>query len=118
MAQVQVAEAEAKLGAARAYLHEAHREFWDDAVQGQMIPQERKIKIQLAATHGIKAAAEAVDLVHAAAGTSGIRCEKTLERHFRDVHVITQHAFTSASRFQGIGRSMFGLASDWPFAPF
>lgn len=118
VAQAQVAEAEAKLGAARAFLHEAHREFWDDAVRGQLIPQDQKNKIQLAATHGVKAAAEAVDLVHAAAGTSGIRREKTLERHFRDVHVITQHAFTSASRFQSVGRSMFGLPSDWPFAPF
>ena len=83
-----------------------------------MLPQKQKDKIQLASTHGIQAAAEAVDLVHKAAGTSSIRREKDFERHFRDVHVITQHAFTSESRFQSVGRAMFGLPSDWPFAPF
>jgi alkylation response protein AidB-like acyl-CoA dehydrogenase len=118
VAQSQVAEAEAKLGSARAYLYEAFREFWSDAQQGHMLPQKQKDKIQLASTHGIQAAAEAVDLVYKAAGASGIRREKDFERHFRDVHVITQHAFISASRFQSIGRAMFGLPSDWPFAPF
>ena len=118
VAQAQVAQAEAKLGSARAYLYEAFREFWNDAGQGHMLPQKQKDKIQLASTHGIQAAAEAVDLVHKAAGTSSIRREKEFERHFRDVHVITQHAFTSESRFQSVGRTMFGLPSDWPFAPF
>jgi len=118
VAQSQIAEAEAKLGSARAYLYQAFDEFWDEAKQGQMLPQKQKTKVHLAATHGIQAAAEAVDLVHKAAGTSGIRREKSIERHFRDVHVITQHAFTSASRYQSVGRSMFGLPSDWPFAPF
>ena len=118
VAQSQVAEAEAKLGAARAYLYEAFQEFWSEAEQGHMLPQKQKDKILLASTHGIQAAAEAVDLVQKAAGTSGIRRERTFERHFRDVHVIAQHAFTSSSRFQSVGRSIFGLPSDWPFAPF
>ena len=118
VAQSQVAEAEAKLGAARAYLYEAFEEFWSEAEQGHMLPQKQKDKILLASTHGMQAAAEAVDLVHKAAGTSSIRREKGIERHFRDVHVVTQHAFTSAGRFQSVGRAMFGLPSDWPFAPF
>ena len=118
VAQSQIAEAEAKLGSARAYLYDAFDEFWDRAKQGQMLPQKQKDKIQLASTHGIQAAAEAVDLVQRAAGTSGIRREMGIERRFRDVHVITQHAFTSAARFQSVGRSIFGLPSDWPFAPF
>jgi hypothetical protein len=44
-------------------------------VQGAPITLERKWAMQLATTHATLAAAKAVDLVHAAAGTSAIRNE-------------------------------------------
>jgi alkylation response protein AidB-like acyl-CoA dehydrogenase len=113
--QSQVAQAEAKLGAARAYLHEALQQVWDGAVQGQTITPQQKVKVQLATTHAVVASAEAVDLVHAASGTSGIRNERRFQRHFRDVHTITQHGFISASRYESAGQLLLGLTTDWPF---
>jgi alkylation response protein AidB-like acyl-CoA dehydrogenase len=113
--QSQIAQAEAKLGAARAYLYEALQRVWDGAVQGQAITRQQKLTIQLAATHAVLAAAEAVDLVHAASGTSGIRNALRFQRHFRDVHTITQHGFISASRYESVGQLLLGLDSDWPF---
>ena len=113
--QAHIAQAEAKLEAARAYLYGVFREIWDEAVEGQVLDLERKMKVQLASTHAVMSAAEAVDLVHAAAGTSGIRKDRQFERHFRDIHVITQHAFVSPSRFESVGKLLFGLESDWPF---
>jgi alkylation response protein AidB-like acyl-CoA dehydrogenase len=115
VAQSQVAQAEALLGAARAYLYESLRDVWDGAVRGERITPTQKVKIQLAASHAVVASAQAVDLVHAAAGTSGIRNEHRLQQHFRDVHVITQHAFASASRYESMGKVLFGLPTDWPF---
>jgi alkylation response protein AidB-like acyl-CoA dehydrogenase len=113
--QSQVAQAEAKLGAARAYLYESLQQVWDGAVEGQTITGQHKIKVQLAATHAVVASAEVVDLVHAAAGTTAIRNEHRLQRHFRDVHTITQHGFISASRYESAGQLLLGLNSDWPF---
>jgi alkylation response protein AidB-like acyl-CoA dehydrogenase len=113
--QSQVAQAEAKLGAARAYLYEGLQQVWEGAVQGQTINTQQKIQLQLAATHAIVASAEVVDLVHAAAGTTGIRTEHPFERHFRDVHTITQHGYVSASRYESTGQLLLGLKSDWPF---
>jgi len=115
VAQLQVARAEALLGAARAYLHQAVSEAWDTACQGHFLTQSQKIAIQLATSHAIQSAADAVDLVHQAAGTSAIREEQPFERYFRDVHVMTQHAFGSAARFESAGKLMFGLETDWPF---
>jgi alkylation response protein AidB-like acyl-CoA dehydrogenase len=115
VAQTQAAQAEAKLGAARAYVYEALREVFENAVAGQFVGMQHKLKVELAAIHAAIAAAEAVDLVHAAAGSSGIREERSFERHFRDVHVITQHAYFSASRYESVGKLMFGLESDWGF---
>ena len=116
--QRQVAEAEATLGAGRAYLYETFQENWDAAVQGAEITLERKLTMQLATTHANLAAAKVVDLVHAAAGTSAIRNEYRFQRYFRDAHTMTQHAFSSANRYESVGALMLGVESDWPFFAF
>jgi alkylation response protein AidB-like acyl-CoA dehydrogenase len=71
--------------------------------------------MQLAATHAVLEAAEAVDLVHAVVGSSGIREEQPFSRHFRDAHVITQHGFVNASKLESVGQILLGLSPEWPF---
>ena len=71
------------------------------------------IAIQLATSHTIAGAAKAVDLVHAAAGTSAICNEYEFQQYFRNVHTITQHAFASASRYESVGARILGVESDW-----
>jgi indole-3-acetate monooxygenase len=116
--QRQVAEAEATLGAGRAYLHTTFQANWEAAVQGVEITLERKLQMQLATTHANLAAAKTVDLVHAAAGTSAIRNEYRFQQYFRDAHTMTQHAFSSASRYESVGALMLGRESDWGFFVF
>jgi alkylation response protein AidB-like acyl-CoA dehydrogenase len=113
--QRQIAEAEALVGSARAYLHETVRDAWDSVSQGEFLTQPHKIAIQLATSHAIRAAAQAVDLVQEAAGTSAIRQERPFERYFRDIHTMTQHAFGSVSRFESAGKLLFRQETDWPF---
>ena len=116
--QRQVAEAEATLGAGRAYLFETFRDNYEAAQRGEAIDQERKINMQLAATHAVVCAAKAVDLVHAAAGASAIRNQYQFQRWFRDVHTMTQHAFMCASRYESAGALMLGAETDWGFFAF
>jgi alkylation response protein AidB-like acyl-CoA dehydrogenase len=118
VAQRQVAEAEATLDAGRAYLYETFSDGWEIVRKGTALTLEHKRRMQLATTHAVVCAAKAVDLIHAAAGTSSIREEQRLQQHFRDVHTITQHAFTSASRYESVGQLMLGLESDWGFFNF
>jgi indole-3-acetate monooxygenase len=113
--QAALGEAEATLGAARAYLYEALRDVWERALQNQIIDMPRKMKLQLAAANAAASAAKAVDLMHAAAGTTGIRDEHRFQRHFRDAHTITQHAFISASRYESGGQYFVGVPIEWPF---
>ncbi len=117
VAQAQAAQAKALVGAARAYLNDALRDAWETALAGERPGKEQKIAIQLASTHAVLASAQAVDLVHAAAGATGFRDER-FHRHFRDAHVMTQHAFVNASRYESVGQLLFGLDSDWPFFAF
>lgn len=113
--QRQVAQAEATLGAGRAYMFETFRENWAAVLDGEPLTAERKTKLQLAASHALVCAAKAVDFVHAAAGASAIRNENKFQRYFRDVHTMTQHAIASASRYESVGALMLGAESDWGF---
>ena len=62
-----------------------------------------------------KQCGSAVDLVHASVGTSEIRDEQPFQRHFRDIHTITQHGFISAGRYQSVGQYALGVPIEWPF---
>jgi alkylation response protein AidB-like acyl-CoA dehydrogenase len=116
--QSQIAQAEAHLGAAKAYLHDAVGEAWNSCQQGSILSTKHREKLQLASSHAAQEAAVAVRLVHTAAGTSGIRNEFPFARHFRNIHSVTQHAFISPSRFESVGQLMFGLQPEWPFFAF
>ncbi len=54
-------------------------------------------------------------LVHSRAGTADIRSEQHVERPFRDVSVITQHAFLGEAR---PGPILFSLERGWGFFEF
>jgi hypothetical protein len=56
-----------------------------------------------------------VDLVHASAGTSAIRNEQPLQRYLRDIRTLTQHAYSSTSRYESIGKLLLGRETDWAF---
>ena len=75
----------------------------------------QRAKCQLAASHAVTASAEAVDLVHACVGATGIRNAYPFQKYFRDIHVVTQHAYVCAGRFTAVGQVMMGLEADWPF---
>jgi len=110
-----VGEADATLGAARAYLYEALREVWDRALEGHLIHMPGKMKMQQAATFAMAAAAKVVDLVQAIAGTTGVREEHQLQRHFRDVHTLMHHAYASAGRYESAGQYFLDVPIEWPF---
>jgi alkylation response protein AidB-like acyl-CoA dehydrogenase len=116
--QLRFATAVAKVESARAYLHEAFDAAWQGALEGRSLDLAGRARLLLASSHAPIAAAEAVDLIHSLAGTAGIRNDQAFQRHFRDVHVITQHAFVSESRMEAVGQVRFGLDPNWPFLHF
>ncbi|MPZ24640.1 MAG: hypothetical protein GEU28_14165, partial [Dehalococcoidia bacterium] len=109
-----LARAEASLSAARAYFYNALGDAWNSATEGQRPTAKQRMHMQLAASQAAEGAASAVNHVHAAVGSSGMREEQyDFARHFRDVHTITQHALCSPTRFESMGQVMLGLQTDW-----
>jgi indole-3-acetate monooxygenase len=113
--QDKIARARAVVDAARSYLYEALAEAEELLETQPRLDVKQGMPIALSASFATEAAVQAVDLVHACAGTAGIRDEQPFQRYFRDVHTLSQHAFASASRFESVGKLMLGRESDWPF---
>jgi indole-3-acetate monooxygenase len=119
LAQYAAGKARARVDAARDTLHRAaHEAYEETAATGELLSWEAKTRLQLAACFAAEACAEAVRLVHDAAGSSAIRLEQPFERHFRDAHVLTQHSSKSSPRYATAGRLLFGLENDWIWLNF
>jgi alkylation response protein AidB-like acyl-CoA dehydrogenase len=109
--QVQVAEAEGLVRSARAFLFEAAAEVTAIAEEGEIGDAERAL-LRLAATQATRAAAQAVDRMYHAGGGSSIYATSPLQRHFRDVHVATQHVMVAEPTYAMVGRVLLGVGGD------
>ena len=93
-------------------LYEIVGEVWDAVVAGDEISTSQRALLRLAATQATTNAAQAIDLMYHAAGTSAIWASSPLQRYFRDVHVLTQHAVVAAPFYEVIGRVFLGLSTE------
>lgn len=113
-AQLQIARAEALIRAARAHLIEAIDRQWEEIATGHPPTMPARAAIRLATSFCAEACADAVDLVHAAAGGSAIQESMPIARCFRDIHAATQHIGLNSSGFEMAGRVLFGLDPGTP----
>ncbi|MEM1034392.1 MAG: acyl-CoA dehydrogenase family protein [Myxococcota bacterium] len=112
LVQVEVARAEAELGAGRAFLLERCEAAWAAAEAGALTPADRA-GLRLAATHATRAAVRAVDAMYqAGGGTALYRSKSPLQRHFRDVHTVTQHIMVAPNTDKTVGRVLLGVPTD------
>jgi len=113
--QDRVARARASVDAARHYVYGVAEAAMDYVASHEKLDLAHGLPLALAGSYGIEASAQAVDLVHACAGTSAIRDERPFQEYFRDIHTLQQHAFSSAARFESVGKVLLGRESDWAF---
>jgi alkylation response protein AidB-like acyl-CoA dehydrogenase len=111
MVQVTVGQVEAAIRTGRAFLLEAVREIWAAAGQGT-ITLDQRANLRLATTHGIRLAAQAIDLIYNQAGATAAYESHLLHRHFQDIHVITQHLQGRLAHYELVGRYWLGLHVD------
>lgn len=114
-AQAKVGLAEATLRSARAFLNEQVEDVWRRTQAGETLSLEQKADLYLAGVHAQQSAARATEVVHSAAGTTGIYERSRLARLFRDAQVIKHHGFVSESRYETVGQVYLGLPPDLGF---
>ncbi len=110
--RAQLAEAEATLGAARAFLFDVVGGAWAAARAAGVIAVPLRARLRLAATHATVAAARVVDAAYTAGGGTAVYADSPLQRAFRDVHVVTQHMMVAPATWELCGRVLLGLDTD------
>jgi len=110
-AQESIAEAETVLRSARAFVLESVEEMWQETCAGRMPSAKQRALVQLACSKAVAASARAVEIVHAAAGTSANLLSSPLERRMRDAHVVGQHIIVSPALIEPASRVLLGLPS-------
>ena len=112
LVQTAVGHAEADLRSGRAFLTEAVREIWNEATSTGRVTQDKRAVVRLATTHAIRLAVQVVDTVYNAAGVTAIYEGNLMQRHFQDIHVISQHLQGRLSHYELVGKYWLGLKID------
>ena len=114
--QEELANVEAVVRSARAFVYET----WNDAsatlARGDKLSVRQNTLIRLALAHATWSAHEAATFAYKAAGTAALRAG-TIQHLFRDMHAGTQHITSSPPVYASIGRELGGLAKGkkWLF---
>jgi alkylation response protein AidB-like acyl-CoA dehydrogenase len=110
--QFEVGRAEAQLRSGRAFLTETVREVWRAVTTEGALTLDQRATLRIATTHAIRLAVQIVDTAYNAAGATAIYEDHPLQRHFQDVHVISQHLQSRMSHYELVGRHWLGLPID------
>jgi indole-3-acetate monooxygenase len=116
MVQYEVAQAEARIGAARAYVLSELRDIWEEVVATNALSIANRMRIRLATTFAIHEAKAAADIAYELAGATAIFVGNGFERRFRDIHTVTQQLQGRKAHLQSVGAFLLGLPPDLDIA--
>ena len=110
--QSQFAVLQARLRAARAYLHTTLDQIWDKVEATREMPIEERANHKLATTYVINQGVDIATEAYRAAGQTAIFPINPFERRLRDALSASQQLQGRPSNFITIGRVMLGLPPD------
>jgi len=111
--QIKIAEASAKIDAARRVMRSNCIEAMADARRGHIPGMAAKTRLRRDGAFSVNLCTEAVSLLFSASGARGLFTTGVLQRQFRDAHAINSHlAFNFDAAGTNYGRVALGLPSE------
>jgi len=110
--QSAVAAAESALEGARALYYQAIDAVWRANQSDTEVPVEARTQLRLAATHGVRVAADVVRTMYDLAGGSAIYDGAPLQRRFRDAFTATAHFQVNEASRELPGRILLGQPAE------
>ena len=111
--QIKIAEASAKIDAARLIMRSTCIEAMADARRGLIPDIATKTRSRRDGAYSVNLCTEAVSLLFSASGARGLFMTGVLQRQFRDAHAINSHiAFNFDAAGTNYGRVALGLPSE------
>lgn len=108
-----IAIMDTRLRAARLLLYHTIDEIWEAMKEREPTVNDR-LAIRTANVHAMDTSVEVIDRMYGIVGGSSIWENSCLQRHFRDVHVASQHMMVAETVMELAGRVMLGLDDDAP----
>jgi alkylation response protein AidB-like acyl-CoA dehydrogenase len=105
--QREVGLLEARLSAARAFLHEAARQVYDASAAGRL-DVDLRLRLRLATTYGMNEATDVSVACYRSAGTLAISEKAPFERRLRDALSASQHLQAMLPHIEMVGRHIIG----------
>ncbi len=112
--QVEVARAEASLGAARAFLYDTLDDLWQTVVAGLEPSRRQHALCRIAAVQASESAASVTRDASVLAGGTSIYNSSSLQRHARDADAVRHHVTQSPQTWEESGRVLMGLEPLFP----
>ncbi len=108
-----LATADTALRAARALLYSTVDAVWDK-IHRQPPAIDDRLALRTANVHAMNTSIEVIDRMYSVVGGSSVFENSPLQRHFRDVHVASQHMMVSETVMELAGRVLVGLDNEAP----
>jgi len=109
-----LSHAEAALGSARAFLHEAVVEIWRAVSAGRSLTARQVALGRLAATAAVEAGASVTRTAATLAGGGALYDESPMQRHVRDAEAATHHFTVAPHTWEEAGRVLLGRPTVAP----
>lgn len=111
--QIKIAEASAKIDAARLVMRSNCIDAMADASRGHIPGLAAKTRLRRDGAFSVNLCTDAVSLLFAASGARSLFSSGTLQRQFRDAHAVNSHlAFNFDAAGTNYGRVALGLPSE------
>jgi alkylation response protein AidB-like acyl-CoA dehydrogenase len=104
-----IAQADAKISAAQAWLLRLLEGGWEECERSGEISFPTRVKIRTACTYQITESREAVDMIFLEAGATAIFKNNPFERRLRDMHTVSQQVQGNIARMQSVGQYYLGM---------
>ena len=109
----EIALADTSLRAAHLTFYNDIDHAWSEA-QDQTGSLSTRQKLRTSTAHAVTTSAQVIDRMYTVVGGTSIYEESALQRHFRDVHVASQHMMVSEPVMELAGRVITGVEDNAP----
>jgi alkylation response protein AidB-like acyl-CoA dehydrogenase len=112
-AQCAVAQTEAIVSSARAFVFETVGDMWSTMITGELPSLKQRARARLAMVHASSGCTQAVELLYKANGGSSVYTGNAFDRRLRDIQTANQHTVVSLKTWEVMGRVLLGLDPNY-----